>query len=209
MHAVKPSEHRPRGRPHGGARDALVRAARELFTERDFADVSTGEILARAGVSRGALYHHFASKLDLFREVYLACERDAMERVLARTRELGPTYSAFEVLLAGCRAYLAECADSRELQRIGLRQSRAVLGWEAWRAAAADLGIGAMEASVAAAADAGEIDVSDVAATSSLLLASLIEAGLSIANDAQPQRAAARFEPQAARLIEGLRTAGC
>lgn len=208
MQAVKPSARRPRGRPDGGARDALVGAARELFTERDFVDVSTGEILARAGVSRGALYHHFASKLDLFREVYLACERDAMERVLARAQELGPATAAFDVLLAGCRAYLAECADSRELQRIGLRQSRAVLGWEAWRAAAADLGIGAMEASVAAAADAGEIDAPDVAATSSLLLACLIEAGLSIANDPHPQRALARFEPQAVRLLDGLRKPG-
>jgi AcrR family transcriptional regulator len=184
-----------------------VRAARELFTERDFADVSTGEILARAGVRRGALHHHFASKLDLFREVYLACERDALERVGARAQALGPSSTAFDALLAGCRAYLAECADSRELQRIGLRQSRAVLGWEAWRAAAANLGIGLMEASVAAAADAGEIDAPDVAAISTLLLAILIDAGLSIANDPHPQRAVARFEPEAVRLIEGLRRA--
>ena len=205
MSPVKSSAPRPRGRPDGGAHEALLGAARQLFTEHDFDDVSTGEILARAGVSRGALYHHFASKLELFREVYLACERDAMERVLVRAQELAPTDTPFDLLVTGCRAYLAECASSRELQRVGLRQSRAVLGWEAWREAAADLGIGAMEASVAAAAEAGEIDAPDVAATSSLLLASLIEAGLSIANDPDPERALARFEPQAVRLIEGLR----
>lgn len=206
MSGVKPSARRPRGRPEGGAREALVGAARQLFTERDFADVSTSEILARAGVSRGAMYHHFASKLDLFRAVYLACERDAMERVLVRASKLAPTDAAFDLLVTGARAYLAECASSRELQRIGLRQSRAVLGWDAWRDAAADLGIAVMEASVAAAAEAGEIDAPDVPATSSLLLASLIEAGLSIANDPHPKRALARFEPQAVRLIEGLRS---
>jgi AcrR family transcriptional regulator len=205
MSAVKSPAPQPRGRPDGGAREALVGAARQLFTERDFDDVSTGEILARAGVSRGALYHHFASKIELFREVYLVCERDAMERVGARALELALTDAAFDLLVAGCRAYLAECASSRELQRIGLRQSRAVLGWEAWREAAADLGIGLMEATVAAAAEAAEIDAPDVAATSSLLLASLIEAGLSIANDPHPERALARFEPQAVRLFEGLR----
>src|SRR5271155_4324661 len=73
----------PRGRPSEGARDALVAAARQPFTERGFNDVSTGEILARAGVSRGAMYHHFRSKTDLFRAVYLAAERDAMQRVAA------------------------------------------------------------------------------------------------------------------------------
>lgn len=128
-----------------------------------------------------------------------------MVRVLARAQELAPTDAAFDLLVAGCRAYLAECAGSQELQRVGLRQSRAVLGWEGWREAAADLGIGLMEASVAAAAEAGEIDAPDVAATSSMLLASFIEAGLSIANDPDPERALARFEPQAVRLIEGLR----
>jgi AcrR family transcriptional regulator len=202
------AERRPRGRPTDGAREALVRAARELFTERDFNDVSTGEILARAGVSRGAMYHHFPSKTDLFRAVYLASEGDAMQRVAAAAQTLVSSDDPFELLIAGCRAYLAECASSRELQRIGLRQSRAVLGWEAWREAAADLGIGLMEATVAAAAAAGEIDASDVAAMSSVLLASMIEAGLSIANDPKPQRARARFEPQLVRLVEGLRTTG-
>jgi AcrR family transcriptional regulator len=201
-------ERRPRGRPSAGAREALVRAARELFTERDFNDVSTGEILARAGVSRGAMYHHFPSKTDLFRAVYLASERDAMQRVAAAARTLMPSDDPFDLLIAGCRAYLAECASSRELQRIGLRQSRAVLGWEAWREAAADLGIGLMEATVAAAAAAGEIDTCDVAATSSVLLAGMIEAGLAIANDPEPQRARVRFEPELVRLVEGLRRAG-
>lgn len=199
---------RPRGRPSEGARDALVRAARELFTERDFNDVSTGEILARARVSRGAMYHHFPSKTDLFRAVYIASERDALQRVGAAAQTLAPNDDPFALLIAACRAYLAECASSRELQRIGLRQSRAVLGWEGWREAAADLGIGLVEATVAAAAGAGEIDVNDVAATSSVLLAAAIEAGLSIANDAEPQRARDRFEPELVRLVEGLRSDG-
>ena len=80
-----------------------------------------------------------------------------------------------------------------------------MLGWEGWREAAAELGIGLMEASVTAAAEAGQIEAPDVAATSSLLLASLIEAGLSIANDPHPKRARARFEPEIVRLVMGLR----
>jgi len=151
------------------------------------------------------MYHHFASKTDLFRAAYLASERDAMERVAMAAAQLADSSAPLEALLAGCRAYLAECASSHELQSIGLRQSRAVLGWEGWRAAAADLGIGLMEASIAAAAQAGEIEAPDVAATASLLLASLIEAGLSIANDPEPQRALERFEPEALRLVLALR----
>ncbi|HET7483978.1 MAG TPA: helix-turn-helix domain-containing protein, partial [Solirubrobacterales bacterium] len=55
-----------RGRPSEGAREAVIEAARDLFVERDYARVSIAQILERSGVSRGALYHHFPTKLDLF-----------------------------------------------------------------------------------------------------------------------------------------------
>ena len=72
------------GRPSEGAREALLAAARELFAARDFEDVSTGAVLAHAGVSRGAMYHHFQSKTELFRAAWEASERDLMARLAAR-----------------------------------------------------------------------------------------------------------------------------
>ena len=113
---------RRRGRPDEGARDAVIEAARELFVERDYAAVSTEEIISRAGVSRGALYHHFPGKVDVFRAVFVDGERKLVERLASVAQPGAP----FESLRAGARAYLRECETNVELRRIGLVQSRAV-----------------------------------------------------------------------------------
>jgi AcrR family transcriptional regulator len=199
-----PSARRRPGRPSQGARDALIAAARELFATRDFDDVSTGEVLARAGVSRGAMYHHFESKTELFRAAYEASEHDLIARLAARVEPAagGP----FEQLVAGCRAYLAECVSSRELQHIGLRQSRAVLGWEGWSKAAAELGIGMMEGGVSAAAEAGELATSNPRVTARLILAALIEAALLISTAANPAARLREVEPEMIRILESLKT---
>jgi AcrR family transcriptional regulator len=190
------------GRPSEGARDALIAAARELFAERDFDEVSTAAILRRAGVSRGAMYHHFTDKKDLFRAAFMASEADHLAR-LAPEREPGST--AFDYLLACASAYVQACATEHELQRIGLRQSRVVLGWEGWREAAHDLGIGAMRTVVQATADAGEIETDDVELTAALVLAAMIEAGLIVSTAPDPLAQRAKVEPELLRLIAGLR----
>jgi AcrR family transcriptional regulator len=180
---------------------------RDLLAERDFDEISTEEILARAGVSRGGMYHHFASKVDLFKAAYEASEREAMLRLGAvAARQAGRGASPFDQLLAACIAYVRECARPGELQRIGLRQSRAVLGWEGWREAAQPLGIAAVKAGVQAAVDAGELAGGDVTVTTHLVLAALIEAGLLAATDPEPDQALARIEPAITRLLNGLRT---
>lgn len=195
-----------RGRPPGGAREQLVRAMRDLLLERDFDQIATEEILARAGVSRGGMYHHFASKVDLFKAAYEASELDAMLRLGAVAgQQAASSAGPFDQLLAGCIAYVRECATPGELQRIGLRQSRAVLGWEGWREAAAPLGIAALGAGVQAAVDAGELASDDVTITTHLLLSALIEAGLLAATDPKPEQALARIEAEITRLLDGLR----
>lgn len=190
------------GRPSEGAREALVEAARELFTEHDFHAVSTEQVLERAGVSRGAMYHHFPSKTDLFQAAWEAMERDGLARFAQRPAGGG---TAFELLLSGCRGYLLECATSREVQRLGLLQSRAVLGWEQWSDAVASFTLGAMNAGVRAAVESGEIETGDVDATTRILLAVLIEAGLMIATAPDPRARLAEVEPEALRFVQGLR----
>ena len=128
-----------RGRPSEGAREALVEAAHDLFVERDYDLVSTEEILERSGVSRGALYHHFPTKVDLFRAVWEADERRLLEAIAA---QVPAGASPFELLLAAARAYLRAAETDESLRRIGLLQSRAVLGWERWREASTELGVG-------------------------------------------------------------------
>jgi AcrR family transcriptional regulator len=170
--------------------------------ERDYDLVSIDEILRRSGVSRGALYHHFPSKLDLFRAVYEASEQRVMERMASRASE-APT--PFEALVDGATAYLRQCETDEELRRIGLTQSRAVLGWEGWRAAGTDLGIGLTLNLVTAAIEAGELPPADPETMALVLLAALIEAAMLIA--AADDRIAARERSEAviADLLEGLR----
>lgn len=179
---------------------------RELLLERDFDEIATAEVLARAGVSRGGMYHHFTGKVELFKAAFEASEREILLRLASTAGETaGPGASPFDQLLAGCIAYVRECARPGELQRIGLRQSRAVLGWEGWRETAASLGIAAMRAGIQAAVDAGELVSEDVTTTTHLVLAALIEAGLLASTDPNPERALARIEPEIVRLLGGLR----
>jgi len=191
-----------RGRPSQGARDAVVDAARELFMDRDYAEVSTAEILARAGVSRGALYHHFSSKRELYRAVWRDSESRLIERLGDAATGAG---TPFEALGLAFGAYLDEAVSNREMRRIGLLQSRTVLGWEEWRQGISDLGLAAMAGGVQAAIDARQMRPTDVESAAHLLLAALIESALLIVTSEDPAAARSRAEPPLMEMLEGLR----
>ncbi len=109
-------------------RAALLQAARTLFAEKGFADSGREEIAERAGVTRGALYHHFASKTELAAAVVGELEDELVDRVVAAAlRGTGVR----DQLHRGCRAYMDACADPT-MARI-LADAPAVLGWEACR----------------------------------------------------------------------------
>lgn len=190
-----------RGRPSNGAREAVIEAAHELFMERDYEQVSTEEILERSGVSRGALYHHFPTKLDLFRAVFVASERRVIDRIAAQAAASSP----FEALLALTKGYLRAAETDEELQRIGLAQSRAVLGWEGWRAACTELGIGAALAGVSAAIEAGELPSRHPETMAIVLLGAMIDAAMLIVVADDRAVARERSEAVVVDLLEGLR----
>jgi AcrR family transcriptional regulator len=193
---------RTRGRPSEGAREAVVASARNLFMERDYDDITVGEILDRSAVSRGALYHHFPTKLDLFIAVYRASEIRVIEQIGAR---LSASATPFATLVDGARAYLELCESDEEFRRIGLTQSRAVLGWERWRAEAGELGIAVVLALVSAAVEAGELSDSDPETTAQILLGALIEAAMLIVVADDRATARRRSERVIVDLLRGLR----
>jgi AcrR family transcriptional regulator len=106
-------------------RGALVDAALTLFTAHGFADTPTTDIVRRADVTRGALYHHFADKEDLFRATYDAVERDIFDRC---ARAASGHYG-LDALKAGIAAYLDACLEPA-VQRILLTEGPLILGWE-------------------------------------------------------------------------------
>jgi AcrR family transcriptional regulator len=191
-----------RGRPSEGAREAVVEAARELFVEREYEQVSTADVLERSGVSRGALYHHFPSKRDLFLAVYEASEQRVIQLIAAGTEGAS---TPFEALLAAARRYLELCEGDEEFRRIGLTQSRVVLGWEGWREVANRLGIGVTMALVSAAIEAGELPGLDPEATALVLLGALIEAAMQIVVADDRGVARRRSEAVIVEMLEGLR----
>ena len=199
---VNPPSPRRRGRPSTGAREAIVDAARELFADYDYDALPTAKIRERAGVSRGAMYHHFPSKRALFAAAFEAAEVDAVARIAARALQAeGPLAQ----LRAGSLAYLDEATTNREVRRIGLRQSRRVLGWEHWRAIVSRHGLGLVRAGVQAAVAAGEMRSGDVEATADVLMAALVEAALLVSTAAEPALARDRMEPVLVDLLDGLR----
>jgi AcrR family transcriptional regulator len=180
----------------------VVEAAHDLFMERDYGNVSIEEILARSGVSRGALYHHFPTKLDLFIAVYRASETRVIGQI---AKQAAGSTSPFEVLVASARAYLRICETNEELRRIGLTQGRAVLGWEGWRKEASELGIAVVLAVVSAAIEAGELPPHDPETIAQILLGALIEAAMLIVVAEDRGAARERSELVIVDLLEGLR----
>src|SRR3954449_12712549 len=111
-------------------RASLVAAARPLFAARGFADVGTEEIVRAAGVTRGALYHQFADKTELFAAVFEEVEREVTERI-AQGAFGGGASTPFAALESGAEQFLAVCSEP-EVQRILLLEAPSVLGWERW-----------------------------------------------------------------------------
>jgi AcrR family transcriptional regulator len=181
-------------------RDALVRTARELFAERGYAAVGTEEIVARARVTRGALYHHFRDKRDLFRAVHEELERELVEALGER---IAGIEDARELLATGVRSFLDACTDPA-LARISLIDAPSVLGWAEWRAIDARHGLGLVRLGLEAAMQQGVIPRQDPDPLAHLLLAALGEAALLIAHAEDPRVARGEIEDPLLALIEGL-----
>jgi AcrR family transcriptional regulator len=194
----------PPGRREAEARatrGALIEAALELFTERGYAEVGTEEIVARAKVTRGALYHHFTDKRDLFRAVFERVEGDLMKRIGA-TMEV--TQDPWELMVAGMRAFLDACEEPA-VKQISLSDAPAVLGWEEWREIDNRHGLGLTRAALQGAVDAGAIRPIAVEPMAHLFVAALSEAAFVIAHADRPRKARAEVEEALLQLVEGLR----
>ncbi len=181
-------------------RAALVEAARLAFGAEGFSAVGTTAVARDAGVSRGALYHQFADKVELFAAVFEAVEVDVAERLAA---ELGDAAGPVEALRRGIEAWLDVCAEA-EVRQIVLLDGPVVLGWERWREIGLRYGGGLVEAVLESAMADGSVPRSPVAPLAHLLLGALDEAALYVASAGEPDRARAEMASALGFLIEGL-----
>lgn len=185
----------------GATRARLLVAAKELFTERGFAGVGTEEIVRAAKLTRGALYHHFADKTDLFRAVHEELERELVESLGKR---MAGIEDPWELLATGVCAFLDACTDPA-LMRISLLDAPAVLGWQEWREIDARYGLGLVSFGLQNAMDQGVFRRTDVRPLAHLVLGALGEAAMLIASAPDPEAARGEVEPALIALLEGLR----
>jgi AcrR family transcriptional regulator len=189
-------------------RGELIATARRLFAERGYADVGTEEIVRTAGVTRGALYHHFDSKRELLAAVHEQIERELTERIATQAfagDDAPPDPIA--ALHRGAELFLDACLEP-EVQRIVLLDAPAVLGWERWREVASRYGLGLIEATLQAAADAGSISAQPVRPLAHVLMGALDEAAMYVARADDREVARAEMGATLARILDALSSEG-
>jgi AcrR family transcriptional regulator len=182
-------------------RDALIAAGRRLFAERGYADVASEELVAAAGVTRGALYHHFEGKLGLFEAVYEAVEQDLVARFPLERLVGGDPFATLKVAVGE----VLELGLDPEVHQIALVDAPAVLGWEKWHEIELRYGLGLIIASLTAAAEAGQIRELPIPELANVLLGALLEAShyVSRADDRESALESTRVVLET--LLDGLR----
>jgi AcrR family transcriptional regulator len=194
--------HRTKAEQRETTTAALIAAARELFAERGYAAVGTEEIVQRAGVTRGALYHHFKDgKEQLFRAVLVELSAELVRQVVALASAAG---DPFEELVVGCEGFLDACARP-DVQRIMLVDGPSVLGWDVLREIDSGYALGALEAALQGAMDAGALSPAPANAVAHVLLGALDEAVMVIARADDQATAREEMGKTVRRLLEGLR----
>ena len=180
-------------------RAALLKAARTIFAEQGYAAAATEEIVRRAKVTRGALYHHFEDKRALFDAVASEVAREIAEKIDAMT----PMDDPLKALIVGTGAFLDACLDPA-VRRIYLIDAPAVLGWHRWREIDAPHGVRSLREGVSAMLAERPDDALAVEPTTFLLAGAFNEAALWIA-EAKDEKAARRaMDRSLAALIERL-----
>lgn len=183
-------------------RAQLLAAARELFAAKGFAEVSTQAVVEAAGVTRGALYHQFRDKADLFAALYEQVEEQLATDVVAAIAAEKPA-GTMAAMRIGARLFLDHCS-APEVAQIVLIDAPSVLGWERWREVGIRYGLGIIEGMLARAVDEGVIPAQPLRATAHVLLSALDEAALYISRAADPDAARRDMYAVCDRLIAGL-----
>jgi AcrR family transcriptional regulator len=184
-------------------REALIEAARSLFGERGYADTATDDVVARAGVTKGALYHHFSGKEALFRAVVERVQQDASDRAVAEF--LDP--DSWLALRRGCSLWIDAHLDPA-VQRILMQDARAVLGWEEAREIENRFAVVALRGALRTAMNTGAIRREPLRPLSQLLMGALSEACVYITEAADPDAALGEIDDLLTTMLGAFQVDG-
>jgi AcrR family transcriptional regulator len=193
--------HGTRAQQREHTRRVLLRESRHLFATRGYGPVGLAEIVRAAGVTKGALYHHFDSKAQLFRAVLEQVQQEVADKVV----EAAASHAdAWTQLTAGCQAFLAASTDP-DIQRIMLIDGPAVLGWNEWRALDEATSARHLAETLGLLIEQGTIAAQPVEPLTHLLSGAMNEAALWLATSTNPDDLAHTWSALS-RLLEALRT---
>jgi AcrR family transcriptional regulator len=159
-------------------RSALLAAGRRLFAEHGYAHVSADELVAAAGLTRGALHHHYKDKQGLFLAVFEQIERELSAEIAAAMAAVDDVPTRLAV---GLGSFLDVC-QRPEVVRIGLLDAPTVLGWQTWRAIEAEHGLGLIVNLLNSAAAEGLLTQRPSPVLARFVLSMIIESALLIAH---------------------------
>jgi AcrR family transcriptional regulator len=203
--AVDEEGHRPLADVEVGhvaetTRSAIVEAAVARFGADGFARTSMDAVAGAARVTKGAVYHHFRDKAELFEAAFVLMEQRLLGRVTAGVAGIGDPW---ELMGAGVDIYLEECARP-DFRRIALEEAPAALGWIRWKEIEERYFLGLVTAALDAMAHDGQLRIPPGDLAARMLLAAMTEAGLAVgvgASKAERRRVGALV----LRFLEGLR----
>lgn len=182
----------------------LLQAARRLFAADGYRATSLEEIVSAAGLTKGALYHHFRGKDDLFRAVFVREQQALAERQMAAyARKRDP----WDGLYAGCKAFFEGSLDPG-VQRITLLDAPAVIGWEEMRAIQAEYGLAQLQATLKLLMKEGRINSRPVAPLAHLLSGAICESAMMVARSDDHKAATRHVLRELRTLLDALAAGG-
>ena len=179
----------------------LRREARKIFAKKGYSGANTNELVERARVTKGALYHHFTNKRELYQAVVEDMEQELVERIEAAATAAGAGRDPWERLRAMCRAYLDSCRDPA-LARTLVLEAPVVLGWKTWCNLEQKYEVAAFARCLNEASALQE----PAETLAQVILGALTTGARVIATAADPEAARADVQKTIDRLIAGLRS---
>jgi AcrR family transcriptional regulator len=183
-------------------RTALIDAGRVLFSTKGYSQSGREEIVAAAGVTRGALQHHFGDKQALFVAVYESVEQEVVAGIATAAMAAGG--DPVEQLRAGCHAYLDAVLDPA-VQRVCAIDGPAVLPADVRQEITDRYALGLVREAVNAAVKSGSIEDTPVEPLTRMLLASVMAAAQYVATSAEPEQARVEAGRTVDMLLDRLR----
>ena len=189
-------------------RAAVIAAATARFATDGYAATTMDAIAEDANIAKGGLYHHFASKAELFEAVFIDIETSLLGQVEKAGEKIwdepGGSHDPLDLLTTGLDMFLAACAEPA-YRRIALQDAPGVLGQARYRAIGESFYLAGLREGLALLTATGRYAVPPGDLPARMILAALGEAGLAVADAEDPEAERERAKDVILRLIDGFR----